>query len=92
MNLDTGTQETWEARMRSLMVLLIFALAVLRYANYQLIARFNFICGQVMGAVDGVYETTASEEAKFRFSTMADVCFVRGWSWSEAASYSDEGS
>jgi hypothetical protein len=55
VNLDTDTQETWEARMRYLMVLLIFALAVLLYANYQLVARFNFICGQVIGAVDGVY-------------------------------------
>ena len=43
-----------------------------------------------MGAVDGVYETTASDDAKFRLGAMADVCFVRGWNWSEAASYSRE--
>ena len=54
------------------------------YGNYQLLARFNFMCGQVMGVVDGVYETTATEEAKFRLGTMADVCFVQGWDWSKA--------
>jgi hypothetical protein len=53
------------------------------YLNYQLVARFNFMCGQVMGVVDGVYETTASDEAKFRLGTMADVCFVQGWDWSQ---------
>jgi hypothetical protein len=52
--------------MRYLMVLLILTLALSLYANYQLIARFNFMCGQVMGAVDGVYETTASDNAKFQ--------------------------
>lgn len=76
--------------MRYLMVLLILTLALSLYTNYQLIARFNFMCGQVMGAVDGVYETTASDDAKFRLGAMADVCFVRGWNWSEAASYSRE--
>ena len=53
------------------------------YLNYQLAARFNFMCGQVMGVVDGVYETTATDEAKFRLGTMADVCFVQGWDWSQ---------
>ena len=56
--------------------------------NYQLSARFNFMCGQVMGIVDGVHEATATDEAKFRLGTMADVCFVRGWDWSKARSYS----
>ena len=40
-----------------------------------------------MGVVDGVYETTATEEAKFRLGTMADVCFVQGWDWSKATTY-----
>ena len=48
------------------MVPLILKLALSLYANYQLIARFNFMCGQVMGAVDGVYETTASDNANFQ--------------------------
>lgn len=48
------------------------------------------MCGQVMGVVDGVYETTATDEAKFRLGTMADVCFVRGWDWSQAKSYANE--
>jgi hypothetical protein len=65
-------------------------LTVSLYGNYQLIARFNFMCGQVMGVVDGVYETTATDEAKFRLGTMADVCFVRGWDWSQAKSYGKE--
>ena len=43
-----------------------------------------------MGVVDGVYETTATDEAKFRLGTMADVCFVRGWDWSQAKSYAKE--
>jgi hypothetical protein len=44
--------------------------------------------GQVMGIVDGVHEATATDEAKFRLGTMADFCFVRGWDWSKARSYS----
>ena len=75
---------------RSLVLgLVLVSLAASLYVNYQLIARFNFMCGQVMGVVDGVYETTATEEAKFRLGTMADVCFVRGWNWSKATTYTE---
>ena len=72
-------------RMRSTVTFSLVALILgfSMYLNYQLIARFNYMCGQVMGVVDGVYETTASDEAKFRLGTMADVCFVRGWDWSQ---------
>ena len=59
----------------------IVALCISLYLNYQLTARFNFMCGQVMGVVDGVYQTSATDAAKFRLGTMADVCFVRGWDW-----------
>ena len=76
---------------RSLVLgLALVSLAGSLYGNYQLLARFNFMCGQVMGVVDGVYETTATEEAKFRLGTMADVCFVQGWDWSKAKSYAEE--
>ena len=73
---------------RSLVLgLVLVSLAGSLYGNYQLLARFNFICGQVMGVVDGIYETTATEEAKFRLGTMADVCFVQGWDWNKATTY-----
>ena len=74
----------------SILTLLGLLLVASLYVNYQLIARFNFMCGQVMGVVDGVYETTATEEAKFRLGTMADVCFVQGWDWRKATPYVDE--
>ena len=77
---------------RSLVLgLVLVSLAASLYGNYQLIARFNFMCGQVMGVVDGVYETTATKDAKFRLGTMADVCFVQGWNWSKAKAYLEEG-
>ena len=76
---------------RSLVLgLVLVSLAGSLYGNYQLLARFNFICGQVMGVVDGIYETTATEKAKFRLGTMADVCFVQRWDWSKAKSYVEE--
>jgi len=75
---------------RLLLGLVLVSLAASLYVNYQLIARFNFMCGQVMGVVDGVYETTATEEAKFRLGTMADVCFVQGWDWSKATTYTED--
>ena len=73
--------------MKYLLSFLIFALGLSIYGNYQLIARFNFMCGQVMGVVDGTHQSTATEEAKFRLGTMTDVCFVRGWDWRESRSH-----
>lgn len=76
--------------MKYLLMLLVAALCLSMYGNYQLIARFNFMCGQVMGVVDGTYQSSATEEAMFRLGTMTDVCFIRGWDWRNSDSYTEK--
>ena len=70
--------------MKYLLSFLIVALGLYIFGNYQPIAKLNFICGRVMGVVDGEHQSTATEAAKFRLGTMTDVCSIIGWDWGES--------